>query len=413
MIKRIYLTEDKINVIKERVINKLPSFLYKALSAHKTSLGNNAVFPSDDIYPFDYTIAKKRFNELSNKILKHGYPIKDVDVLSDRAIKCLLEIRDLESPLRNHLEKVCHNIVCDLFSIPKESINFSLHIVDKVNPENARLTPEEDDVYNKYEFENVLEKENIDNEISKRRVINSLIQGASIRMSHLTIISDDYFENIDEELITLYKELMDLGDYLAFVKNDKIIDGNTNQGSYVSVKLGGKSERPIITVQALNFPLLLRETIRGIFELVSSHGLPKDRKKANYILRKADFIKAEPWDMRLGVGLWDSLYTCMYEYDTDVVPFVFMKLCENTPEEFNKIMKEILTPTKLGRRYIDDLANSVLHNIDYQRFRKDIDTKQSDSYIINDSYFSPAELDTFNIDSKENESDIIEDNKES
>ncbi len=29
---------------------------------------------------------------------------------------------------------------------------------------------------------------------------------------------------------------MDLGDYLAFVKNDKIIDSNTNRGSYVSVK---------------------------------------------------------------------------------------------------------------------------------------------------------------------------------
>lgn len=56
--RRIYLTEDKINVIKERVISKLPSFLYKALSSHKTSLGNNAVFPSDDIYPFDYIIAK-------------------------------------------------------------------------------------------------------------------------------------------------------------------------------------------------------------------------------------------------------------------------------------------------------------------------------------------------------------------
>ena len=54
----------------------------------------------------------------------------------------------------------------------------------------------------------------------------------------------------------------------------------------------------------------------------------------------------------------------------------------------------------------------VLHNIDYQRFKKDIDTKQSDIYVINDSYFSPAELDTFNIDSKENESGIIEDNKE-
>lgn len=410
--RRIYLTEDKINVIKERVISKLPSFLYKALSSHKTSLGNNAVFPSDDIYPFDYIIAKKRFNEVSDTLQKYGYDINDINVLSDKAIKCLLKIRDLEEPLHNHLEKVCHNIVCDLFSIPKNSINFSLNIVDKVASENARLTPEEDDEDNKYEFEDVLEKDEIDNEISKRRVIDSLIQGTSIRLSNLSFISDDYFDNIDEELITLYKELMDLGDYLAFVKNDKIIDGNTNQGSYVSVKLGGKSERPIITVQALNFPLLLRETIRGVFELVSSHGLPKDRKKANYILRKADFIKAEPWDMRLGVGLWDRLYSLMNGYDTDVVPFIFMKLCENTPDEFNKIMKEILTPTKLGGRYINDLANSVLHNIDYQRFKKDIDTKQSDIYVINDSYFSPAELDTFNIDSEENESGVIEDNKE-
>ncbi len=38
-----------------------------------------------------------------------------------------------------------------------------------------------------------LEKDRIDNEISKRRVIDSLIQGKYIRSSTLSFISDDYF----------------------------------------------------------------------------------------------------------------------------------------------------------------------------------------------------------------------------
>ncbi len=91
---------------------------------------------------------------------------------------------------------------------------------------------------------------------------------------------------------------MDLGDYLAFVKNIEIIDGNTNQNSYVSVKLGGKVRKTYNN----SSNAIPRETIRGVFELVSSHGLQKIEKQ-NYILHKTDFIKAEPWDMRLGVGL--------------------------------------------------------------------------------------------------------------
>ncbi len=98
----------------------------------------------------------------------------------------------------------------------------------------------------------------------------------------------------------------------------------------------------------------------------------KDRKKANYILRKADFIKAEPWICDWKVLVYGIDYPLMNGYDTDV-PSFSCSSCENTPEEFNKIMKEILHRLILVD---NDLTNSVLHNIDYQRF-KDIDTKQS------------------------------------
>ena len=35
---------------------KLPSFIFKKVKEHKTSLGNNEAFPPEEDFPFDYKI---------------------------------------------------------------------------------------------------------------------------------------------------------------------------------------------------------------------------------------------------------------------------------------------------------------------------------------------------------------------
>ena len=48
------------------------------------------------------------------------------------------------------------------------------------------------------------------------------------------------------------------------------------------------------------FPILLTESIRGILELSASFGLPDEQDLSNQVMKIADSLEYEPWDMRLG-----------------------------------------------------------------------------------------------------------------
>ena len=61
--KKIYINETSLGNIKEYGL--LPKFLFKMVKDHKTSLGDNEAFPKIGEYPFDYSILKKRFEDVS------------------------------------------------------------------------------------------------------------------------------------------------------------------------------------------------------------------------------------------------------------------------------------------------------------------------------------------------------------
>ena len=62
--------------------------------------------------------------------------------------------------------------------------------------------------------------------------------------------------------------------------------------------------KAVIKARGMVFPVLLHELCKGVMEVLSLNGLPKQDNIAQYVVDKADFIQAEPWDMRFGPGLW-------------------------------------------------------------------------------------------------------------
>jgi hypothetical protein len=48
-----------------------------------------------------------------------------------------------------------------------------------------------------------------------------------------------------------------------------------------------------IVARGITFPVLVHEIIKGVMELLSAHGLPKDKKLAEYVINKADFLSEE------------------------------------------------------------------------------------------------------------------------
>lgn len=369
---------------------KLPKFLFDYVVKHQTSLGNNLAFPPEEDYPFDYKILKNRLNEVDKATKEMFGDTIDSDKAQNLLSKYLVKCQKIEEPIKEQLIKICENTINKLFSIPKETVELNCQLVQKISPKNSfRVLPEEADKKD-FVFADLNEMSDVNKVVLKRRFINALVQGASYRYSQLIDLYINEFTKLNLELPHLYKKIITLNDFLLFNKKEKISDKYPKQGAVVEVELGREGEKTVITAQGTNFIFLLTETIRGFFELFASHGLPKDNKKAMYIISQADFLLAEPWDLRMGVPLWDILFGNIEE--TKLIPYVFTQICEMLVDEFNEQLQEILAKTKKGKETMQEIIKQSEKEYEMMNIHNFIQDKNDNETLINDSYFTADEL---------------------
>lgn len=403
--KKIYINEEFMsNVVKGRL---LPQFLFKLVKTHTTSLGDNEAFPTSDEYPFDYILLKERYNEVCDAIDDIGLESLDEDYLMSELSSLVTKCKELETPVRDALEKICENALNKLFAIPEESINMTFKLVDRVKFKSPiRMRPESNGSL-KYNFKDISDIELSNKAIGKRRFIDALIQGASYIYANIEGLYIDDIDRINPELPRLYRKIRIINDFLLFTKKEEMSDDKPMQGSYVETHLGIDDAKTTIKAQGIIFPLLFHEAIKGLFELFSAHGLPQDREKAQYIIRKADFVLAEPWDLRLGVGLWRMIFGGVE--DTNMIPYMFTSFVKIPTDEFNLSVKEILSNTEKGNEIINTLMTNAEYDNGYQQFTNRINARNVDKSLIQDSYFTGAETNGFEIDSEGDEGVIEED----
>lgn len=375
---------------------KLPKFLFDKIITHKNYLGDNAAFPPEEDYPFDYKVLKNRYQQVIKAISKFQLESLEYEYLHNRLGKLIKECMELEKPFKTNLCKLCENIVNDLFKIPIETVNLYLHLVDKVKPTNSsyRTLPETSE-HRKFEFEDMNDFHNVSKVILKRRLINSLIQGASYTYSTMFDIYGDDVSKLDKRLMELYEEIIAINDYLLFTKEIKIDDENPMQVAYVEVELGVKGKKTNITSQGLIFPFLLTETIRGFFELFASHGLPEEQEKALYVIKQSDFLAAEPWDLRMGVGLWSFIGD--FVENTQLLPYMMMSICELKVDDFNSFMQEVFAKTKKGQQYLQELTHMAQKEYEKMDFLDTIKMKNFQKSLIADEDFSLDELENYTL----------------
>lgn len=402
--KKVYINESFLsNAVNGKL---LPQFLFKLVKVHNTSLGDCEAFPTSDEYPFDYLLLKNRYQEVCDAINNVGFESLDEDYLMSKLSSLMAKCKKLETPIRNTLEMLCENAVNKLFAIPEETINFNLRLVDKIKfKKDVRVKPESNDEI-KYTFKDISDIDLSNKAVRKRRFIDALIQGASYLYSGIEGLYIDEIEKINPKLHRMYREIRIINDYLLFAKKEEMSDKNPMQGSYVETMIGGKGKRVTLKVQGLIFPLLLQETIRGMFEVFSVHGLPNDLNKAEYIVKKADFILAEPWDLRLGVGLWKMIFGDVK--DTNIIPYVFTSFVKMPSDKFFLSAKEILSSTEEGGHIISSLIKRAEHDNGYQQFQNRINARNLNKSLIQDSFFNGANENGFELGSYDDETNVIE-----
>lgn len=394
---KVIIPSSKLKLINEaNELNNnlsLPKHLLKAVRTHKTSLGEHPSFPPEDEKSFDYKIIYKRFKDLSDDLNKlDGISDFNEDNLKTLLSEAISQCQKIEEPIKEQLEVLCFNLVNSLFNIPEDTVDFTCKLVSNVDASDKRLLPEETD---EMEFEGIEELEGLNNDVYKRRLINALVQGASLYYSSQieNYISEIY--KLNAKLPELYHKVLLLNNFLLFLAEDKMNKKNPTLAGNVDVHLGNDVVKTQITAEAIIFPILLNESIKGFMELFAAHGLPESKDKAIYVIKKADFLLAEPWDMRLGFTLWQLLIDLLpNKNETNLIPLFFTELVSLPNEEFHKLMREVFGKTKSGRKSISNLYNTINFELRKDNFQDFISNKDLDNTVINDGYFTIEELNT-------------------
>ena len=92
-------------------------------------------------------------------------------------------------------------------------------------------------------------------------------------------------------------------------------------------------------VNAIIFPILLTESIRGMLELSASFGLPDGSDLSIKVMKIADSLEYEPWDMRLGPSFFTTIFSKINELDTKDLPFIFKGFSEEDYDTFFEVVE--------------------------------------------------------------------------
>lgn len=370
----------------------LPKNILISAQENKTSIGDNPCLPPEEEEKFVVRILSKYFDDISS----HFNTI-DENELKDKLSSLVAKCKKFERNNVSELERICAVCVNELFDIPENTLEIKCKIVDSIDDNEERLLPEKTEDFS---FDDINDMDNLTGEIYKRRMLNSLIAGASL---YYAKNFKPYFEkvfDIESELPSLYKKIMSINDVLLFLTKDNLEDNC--DGGTVNVYISNEDGIVTIESKALIFPILLAETIKGVLELSISHGLPNKREKAMYVIGKSDFKLAELWDIRIGCPLWELIVkecdSIGYDIKEIGINFILMYFAMMPVKDFNTNMKEIFACTKKGKHILNDIINDIERNKEQDSFNDYIQAQNSNCVIIgDDEYFEADDLITDSI----------------
>ena len=371
--------------INERIeVRSLPVDVEMNILHDKTSVGKNGAIPEvsgesylDKILQDEYKDAIAIVNGLGD------FRIEEISGLLAMMLKKCIE---MERPYRNQLERICMDYVIEFFRIPEESVDINVSLNDKVSAAEAgiRMDPADGGEPDRIDVNG---PSDIASEIAKRKFINALCVGAGMRLSMRFGSFRESINAINPKLMPLYERILALN-YFLILTEGRITptDDDDLQIGTVVLNIGNDRTKAMVEANAVIFPVLLSELITGLLELFVSHGLPKDREMTSYILRNTDYLKSEPWNMRMGPALWDRVEKSLNYVETNELPYLFKKLSELKYPKFNELMNEVLLGTGRGRKMMQSLVSMARHDMEYDDFVDRMDMRRSDMGVITDEY---------------------------
>jgi len=355
--------------------------LERELKERKHSLGDHPIFPESDEMTFEQKIVGERFEDVM-KNYKEKFEVSEIDnqaVMHDQ-LPMVSDCVEIESKHKKELEDLAVQMIRDEYNISEDVCEITAELTSTIDMEGTKR--EKSPVAVDLEFDNHAQIKEANAGVYKRRFLNAMTQGAAKKSSHMFHMVKKELLDIDPTLSTKYAKLIAAADYCYFVIPN--MDQQVN-GGVVSVTLPTEENPKCqIHAQGMVFPVLVHELVKGVMEILSAHGLPEEEKMAEYVIGKADFLAAEPWDMRLGPALWERFTKLFEGEDFKYKHNVYSELASLPIEEFNHNMREIMAGTSEGKEIISRLVEETKSRIKDDEYRDEIGDDDSNGFSLND-----------------------------
>jgi hypothetical protein len=230
----------------------------------------------------------------------------------------LNQIIKAEKEYRDELEMVAAQIVTDAYPIiDYANIKIDAEIVDLGNL-NIKIPPSGENPSSPDFGEDDFEKLK-----AKRRIINSITQGASIRGAFGFLLFKEYLDDLNPELVDNYNEILKLSFGIYDDENAiammlaMLAQGQKIQGGESQMEYDEENEQFVIVARAICFPMLVHEIVKGLYEIVGTEGFGPDKEKNKAIIGAVDKVANEPEDLRFGKFIYDAINDLYVNSDID------------------------------------------------------------------------------------------------
>ena len=353
------LNESRIIYDENHPERMLPS-LEQRFRKREHSLGNNPAFPEGDERHFEEKVISKRYKDVITSA-KRQFGVEELDnnTIMREMMGMVQSSMQIEGRHKRRLEELAIRMIREEFDMTEDDVEIEVTIVSHPMEINMNGTQQNSSPIEleEIEHESHADIENINKEVYKRRFLNAMIQGNAKKSSHMFHMVEDELTEMDPRLPSQYGKMMTAADY-AYYMVDGIEDAVA--GGLVKVEFPqNEGDKPKIIAKALVFPVLVHELCKGAMEILSSHGLPEDADVRKQVIGKADFLGAEPDDMRIGPGLWENFCNALPENGFGIKHHVYAEIAAMPADEFNETMREIQAGTNVGKAKLAEICDTI------------------------------------------------------
>jgi len=375
----------------------------RQINQKQTPYAENPMLPQDGDRDFVELVSSQRFKDSVDKVrrfLGDTTPIQGDNPmmgLMTSVMSSLQQIKRVEVQHKEYLENLAVNLVKKELGIPEGQLQFDVELVSgpmgasegmQTQPEQ----PDEEDVEEAFkeseehqeeieDFMDSMEKFNL--EKAKRRMINSLVQGAAFKGGHMYVLVSNEINRLSPELLNLYGVTQSLMEHLYWLYPDMEGMAGGGGGQMGQSESDPETDPPTIKAKAFTFPLLVHEIVKGIYSLYGDQGLPNDPVQRSMVVGAEDTLPAEVWDSRLGPIFWekfrDSWPDKLYEEDQrHLQQYLFMKLSQLEAKDFITLAKAIMEDKPEAKKVIDRMVNEIVEILKKHEYESKMSDEDND-----------------------------------